>query len=197
MMKPNMRPMFLGSKPVPRTSPRPAIAMHASGTSVMMIHQCSEMWAVTPAACTTEAIGSTMAAEMMPCTAPDSTLAMATSQIGQGACTRSSISRVKPNSCAIARAIDCTPWNMIEIPTTPGTRMAAKPDSAAVPCPPMPCPIFGKSERATQEGELALEQHPSGRAYRRSAVEEQTKSLTCPSVPQLLAREVDEDRLEA
>ena len=133
MMKPNIRPMFLGSKLVPRTRPRPAIAMHASGTSVMMIHQCSVMWAVTPAACTTEAIGSTMIAEMTPCTAPDSTLAMATSQIGQGACTRSSISLVKPNSWAIASAMDCTPWNMMEIPTTPGTRMVAKSDSEAVP----------------------------------------------------------------
>ncbi len=70
---------------------------------------------------------------------------MATSQMGQGACTRSSISRVKPNSCAMARAIDCTPWNMTEMPTTPGTRMVANADSAAAPCPPMPCPIFGKT----------------------------------------------------
>ena len=61
-----------------------------------------------------------MAADIMPWAAPDSTLAIATSQIGQGACTRSSISRVKPNSCAMASAIDCTPWNMTEIPTTPG-----------------------------------------------------------------------------
>ena len=42
--------------------------------------------------------------------------------------------RVKPNSCAMARAIDCTPWNMTEIPTTPGTRMVANADSAAGPC---------------------------------------------------------------
>ncbi len=71
----------------------------------------------------------------MPWAAPDSTLAMATSQMGHGACTRSSISRVKPNSCAMARAIDCTPWNMTEIPTTPGTRIVANADSArgAVP----------------------------------------------------------------
>ena len=111
-----------------------------------MIHQCSVRWACTPGACTTEAIGSTMIADSTPWAAPDSTLAMATSQIGQGACTRSSISRVKPNSWAMASAIDCTPWNMIEIPTTPGTRMVAKADSCAgaVP-PPMPWPIFGKT----------------------------------------------------
>ncbi len=120
--------------------------MQASGTSVTMISQCSERWAVTPAACTTEAIGSTMAAEIKPWTAPESTLAMATSQIGQGACTRSSISLVKPNSCAIASAIDCTPWNMIEIPTTPGTRIVAKSDSAPRPLPPpTPWPILGNT----------------------------------------------------
>ncbi len=76
---------------------------------------------------------------------PDATLAIATSQIGQGACTRSSISRVKPNSWDMASAIDWTPWNMIEIPTTPGTRIVAKSDSWALVCPPMPCPIFGKT----------------------------------------------------
>ena len=87
-----------------------------------------------------------MAAEITPWAAPESTFAIATSQIGQGACTRSSISRVKPNSWAMARAMDCTPWNMMEIPTTPGTRMVAKADWAALPCPPpMPCPIFGKT----------------------------------------------------
>jgi hypothetical protein len=46
----------------------------------------------------------------------------------------------------MASAIDCTPWNMTEIPTTPGTRMVAKADSAAVPFPPpMPWPIFGNT----------------------------------------------------
>ena len=71
---------------------------------------------------------------------------MATSQMGHGACTRSSISRVKPNSWAMLRAMDCTPWNMTEIPTTPGTSTVANADSAAMPPPPpMPWPIFGKT----------------------------------------------------
>ena len=100
-----------------------------------MIHQCSVRWACTPGACTTEAIGSTMAADRTPCAAPESTLAIATSQIGHGAWTRSSISRVKPNSCAMFSAIDCTPWNMTEIPTTPGTRIVAKADCATVAVP--------------------------------------------------------------
>ena len=128
--------MFLGSKLVPRTRASPAIATQASGTNVTMIHQCRFMWACTPGACTTEAIGSTMAADSRPWAAPDSTFAMATSQIGQGACTRSSISLVKPNSWAMASAMDCTPWNMTEIPTTPGTRMVAKADCSTGPRPP-------------------------------------------------------------
>ena len=86
-----------------------------------------------------------MIADSTPCAAPESTFAIATSQIGQGACTRSSISRVKPNSWAMASAMDCTPWNMTEMPTTPGTRMVANADCCAEPCPPMPCPIFGKT----------------------------------------------------
>ena len=73
-------------------------------------------------------------------------MAIATRAMGQGACTRSSISLVKPNSWAMASAIDCTPWNMIEMPTTPGTRTVAKADSAAVPFPPpMPWPILGNT----------------------------------------------------
>jgi hypothetical protein len=145
MMKPNIRPMFLGSKLVPSTSPSPAIAMQASGTNVTIISQCRFRCASTPGACTTEAIGSTMIADSTPWAAPESTFAMATSQMGHGACTRSSISLVKPNSWAMARAIDCTPWNMTEMPTTPGTRIVANSDSATVPWPPMPWPIFGNT----------------------------------------------------
>ena len=109
------------------------MATHASGTSVRMSGQCSVMCAVTPGAWTTAAMGNTMAAEIAPWTAPDSTLAMATSQIGHGAWTRSSISRVKPNSCAMASAIDWTPWNMIEMPTTPGTSTVANAGLGAAP----------------------------------------------------------------
>ena len=86
-----------------------------------------------------------MAADSMPWAAPESIFSTATSQIGQGACTRSSISRVKPNSWAMASAIDCTPWNMTDMPTTPGTRMVAKADCCGAVPPPMPCPIFGKT----------------------------------------------------
>src|ERR1022692_2473448 len=180
MMKPNIKPIFRGSKLVPRTSPRPAIATQAIGTSVTMIHQCRAMCACTPDAWTTEAIGSTMTADSTPWAAPESTLAMATSQMGQGAWTRSSISRVKPNSWAMARAIDCTPWNMIEIPTTPGSwRGPRSPRSWGAPS--------GASWRRP----------PTGWGHRRSAGSAAARLQTRPSVPQLLAREVDEDRLEA
>ena len=86
-----------------------------------------------------------MTAEIMPCTTPESILAIATSHIGHGAWTRSSISRVKPNSCESCSATDCTPWNMMVMPTTPGTSTVAKADSAAVLPPPIPCPIFGNT----------------------------------------------------
>ncbi len=56
----------------------------ASGTRVTMIHQWRLRWASTPLAWTTEAMGSTMMAEIRPCTAPERTLAMATSQMGHG-----------------------------------------------------------------------------------------------------------------
>ena len=119
---------------------------HDIGTSVTMSSQCRLRCASTPAAWTTEAIGKTMAAEISPCAAPEMTLEMATSQIGQGACTLSSISRVKPNSWAIGIATAWMPWNMMESPTTPGTSTVAKADSAtAFVLPPMPCPIFGKT----------------------------------------------------
>ena len=88
-----------------------------------------------------------MIAEMSPCAAPEMTLDMATSQIGQGAWTRSSISRVKPNSWASGMATAWMPWNMMDNPTTPGTSTVANADSApGTPlAPPMPCPIFGKT----------------------------------------------------
>ena len=110
-----------------------------SGTRVTMSSQCRLMWASTPAAWTTEAMGSTMAAEISPWAPPEITLEMATSQIGHGACTRSSISRVKPNSCASCMATAWIPWNMMERPTTPGTSTVAKADSA--PGMPLAAPM--------------------------------------------------------
>ena len=160
MMNPNIRPMLRGSKLVPSTRPRPAIAIHASGTKVMMIHQCSEMSAFTPGACTTEAMGSTMIAEMTPCAAPESTLATATSQIGHGAWTRSSISRVKPNSWAIASAIDWTPWNITEIPTTPGTRMVANADCSARPASADALTDLGEDVEEDEAQQERLDQGP-------------------------------------
>ena len=163
------------------------MATQASGTNVRMIHQCRDRCACTPGACTTEAIGSTMMAEITPWAAPDSTLATATSQIGHGACTRSSISRVKPNSWAMASAIDCTPWNMTEMPTTPGTRMVANADSAAVPCPPMPWPIFGNTNRNTKQSRNGwmIVRSTNSQACLRSTT--RSRSSSAPSAVQLAA----------
>ena len=163
------------------------MATHASGTNVTMIHQCSDRCACTPGACTTEAMGSTMIADSTPWAAPDSTLATATSQMGQGACTRSSISRVKPNSWAMASAIDCTPWNMTEIPTTPGTRIVANADSATIPCPPMPCPILGNTNRNTKQsrnGWMTVRSTNSQRCLRSTTT---SRSMSAPSAVQLAA----------
>ena len=75
------------------------------------------------------------------------TLAIATSQIGHGAWTRSSISRVKPNSWDICSATDWTPWNMIEMPTTPATRTVANADSdAAAPAADPGAPADGLAD---------------------------------------------------
>ena len=99
-MKPNISPRLRGSKLVPSSRPSEVMARQASGTMVTMMSQCRLIWASTPAAWTTDAMGSTMMAEINPWAPPEMTFEIATSQIGQGACTRSSISRVNPNSCA-------------------------------------------------------------------------------------------------
>ena len=87
-----------------------------------------------------------MTADDQPWAAPDSTLAMATSQIGHGACTRSSISRVKPNS-----------WDMLQGDGLDALEHDRDADHAGhqdrgerrlgrvPPPPPMPWPIFGKT----------------------------------------------------
>ena len=51
---------------------------------------------------------------------------------------------------AMVSAIDCTPWNMIEIPTTPGTKIVAKAVDAPGPPPPTAWPILGNTKRKTK-----------------------------------------------
>ncbi len=163
------------------------MATQASGTNVTISHQCRVRCASTPGACTTAAIGRTMTADSTPWAAPDSTLAMATSQIGQGACTRSSISRVKPNSWAMLSAMDCTPWNMTEIPTTPGTRIVANADCWASPWPPMPWPILGNTYRKTKHsrnGWMIVRRPNSHQCLRRTT---RSRSIRAPSAVQLAA----------
>ena len=52
------------------------------------------------------ATGSTNSAEIIPCSTPETIFSAATSQIGTGARSRSSISFVHPKSCTIGRATD-------------------------------------------------------------------------------------------
>ncbi len=92
-------------------------------------------------------MGSTIAAEISPWTAPDSTFAMATSQIGHGAWTRSSISRVKPNSWAMLQGdgLDALEHDRDadDARNEHGReRRLGRPGRSP---PPMPWPIFGKT----------------------------------------------------
>ena len=69
--KPNLHPMLRGSNEVPRKRPSAPIVTHARGTKQQAIHQCIVMFASTPPACTTEAIGKTSAAQISrPCIEP-------------------------------------------------------------------------------------------------------------------------------
>ena len=63
-----------------------------------------EMEDLSPGLAADHAMGRTMAAEMRPWAPPEITFDIATSQIGHGAWTRSSISWVKPNSWASCMA---------------------------------------------------------------------------------------------
>ena len=65
--------------------------------------------------------------------------------IGSGASTRSSISRVYPNSCTIGSATDWMPWKMIASATTPATSSVENVRSRRRPAPPTPWPIFGNT----------------------------------------------------
>ena len=89
------------------------------------------------------ASGNTTNAAINPCTAPPRSLPPATAQTGSGAITRSSISRVNPNSWTSGSATAWIPWKMHAIAMTPGTRMLENVDSPWVP--PTPWPICGKT----------------------------------------------------
>src|SRR5579875_4128814 len=148
-MNPNMSPMLRGSNTHPSSSPSELNIRQMRGSRVTTTAQLMEKSAWTPGECTTLAIGKTMTAAMRPWTSPKRTLDPATSHTGHGAWTRSSISRVNPNSVDSCRATAWTPWNMVEIPTTPGTSTVANPADPAAP-PPTDWPICGKTYRNTK-----------------------------------------------
>lgn len=124
---------------------------------------------------------------MTPWTAPESTFDIATNQMGHGAWTRSSISRVKPNSWAMLSAMDCTPWNMIEMPTTPGTRMVANADAPVAPPPPTDWPIFGNTNRKTKhrrKGWINVRSTNSRKVFRNTT---RSRKMRPPSAARLAA----------
>ena len=83
-----------GSKIVPKVSPSAEQVTHASGVSVTSTSQCTWRLMWIWLACTTAAIGNTIAAASSPWIAPKMTFSSATSDTGSGASTRSSISLV-------------------------------------------------------------------------------------------------------
>ena len=87
-----------------------------------------------------------MAADRTAWAAPDRTLAMATSQIGHGAWTRSSISRVNPNSWDIGQGDGLDPLEHDRDPDDARARGWWRTQTpAVVPPPPIPWPILGKT----------------------------------------------------
>jgi hypothetical protein len=119
----------------------------------------------------------------------------------------------------ICRATDCTPWNMIEIPTTPATSTVANP--AAPACrPPTDWPILGNTKRNTkqsrngwmivrrtkslvlaQHDDVAQQQRPSAVRWLDVDADESTPRsrggcFVAHTVAQLLAGQIDEDGLE-
>ena len=91
----------------------------------------------------TTASGKTTAAAINPWRAPARSFWAATPATGSGAITRSSISRLTPNSCTNGSATAWIPWKMHAIATTPGTSRLENWASPAAP--PTPWPILGKT----------------------------------------------------
>jgi len=116
------------------------------------------MSASTPEACTTDAIGKTISAAMRPCTEPERTFDIADEPDRTGGLNAVLDLSVKPNSWDIVSAIDWTPWNMTEMPTTPGTSTVAKPAAPRALEPPTAWPIFGKDEEEHEAQQERLDQ---------------------------------------
>ena len=91
----------------------------------------------------TSAIGKTSNPATSACTPPAATFSNAMAPTGNGARTRSSISRVKPKSWTSGSATAWIPWKIIVLAMTPPTRSVENLPAPAPP--PMPCPILGKT----------------------------------------------------
>ena len=125
------------------------------------------------------ASGNTTAAATRPWTAPAESLPAATAHTGNGAITRSSISRVNPNSCTSGSATAWIPWKMHAIAITPGTRMLE--NSACPDCPPTPWPICGKTyvnTNTNSSGCMTVRRMNSTKFLRRTA---RSRSRSAPN----------------
>ena len=106
-MIPNRIGTCRGSNRVPNVRPRAAAVSRANGVRVSRMSQLT--WMCTGVAGTTAAIGNTSNAANRPLSMPAVILPSATSEMGSGASTRSSISFVYPNSCTRGSATDWMP----------------------------------------------------------------------------------------
>ena len=84
-------------------------------------------------------------------------------------------------------AIDWTPWNITEMPTTPGTSTVANADDAAADWPPTAWPICGNTYRNTKHsrnGWMTVRSTNSQKCLRTTT---RSRSSSAPSAVQLAA----------
>ena len=87
-------------------------------------------------------MGKTRTAASALCMAPKRIFSKATMLVGNGAMTRSSISRVWANSFTSGSPTAWIPWNMMATATSPGSSTVPK---LATPGPWIPAPMLGKT----------------------------------------------------
>ena len=157
-----------------------------SGSSVRIGSHCTSR--CTGVAGMNAANGNTTSAANIPWIPPATTFSIATPAIGSGAITRSSISRVNPNSCTSGSATACTPWNMHAIATTPGTSRLEKVVSPE-PEPPTPNPIFGNTyvNTKTKSSGCITERTMNSTTFLRRTLRSRIKSATNATVGVLWA----------
>ena len=131
---------------------------------------------------TNVAIGKTTSAAISAWIAPDATFSIATAHTGIGASTRSSISRVYPNSCTIGSATDWMPWKMIEIAIDAGDEQRGEVGRAARAADRLADLREHVREHEDQQQRLhhrAAEEHPELLAQHGEVAQEQRAERAC------------------